>query len=154
MQVYTTQSARSRDHAPQNHEGTPIVIEGGKTSGFAQYRNGRLEWNRRDQAPLYKWPGPGPCFDKGAHARAKQLGIEVVRIRYPKTDTEYLAPFQAIEEHGIEFDYGWGRQICLPFKYWVKVAPDGTVTQPETQQPSSTIQCQLFAMDEQRRAYP
>lgn len=128
--------------------GHPFLVNG-KPSGFMIDRGDRLEWLRNDKDHLRNYPGPGLCFDLGALTEAERLNVSIIRIRYIPTACEYVCHIKAIREHGKEFDMGWGRQICLQFKYWTKINADGTVEpatlpkpKPEAAQPA------LFSFDE------
>lgn len=108
--------------------GYPITIRG-RISGFFMERT--KEYYRKVQGSKHflRKP-PAITNDLEALAEAERLGADRVRIVDSESGIEYLCAILVIRDYGFPIDRGYGKQIGLTFAYWVKVAPDGTVTAP------------------------
>jgi hypothetical protein len=94
--------------------------------------------------------------DLEALAEAERLGADRVRIVDSETGTEYTAIIAVIRDYGFIVDRGYGQQIALLLSYWVKTAPDGTVTPPTLPkqpkpQPAAAQQPALFDVPAERK---
>lgn len=115
---------------PQSAEifGNPIMVRG-RISGFYMKRT-REYYRRVDGSRHFLRKPPSITNDVDALAQAERLGADRVRIVDSETGFEYLCIVAVIRDYGFPIDRGYGQQIALPFAYWVKTAPDGTVTAP------------------------
>jgi hypothetical protein len=52
------------------------------------------------------------------------LGVSTAVVIDEESNEAYTAPLAAITELGLEFDAGFGAQICLRRKYWTRTAAD------------------------------
>lgn len=132
--------------------GQPITV-GNKVSGFYMERSNtyyrRIEGSRH----FLKKPA-GIANDLAALAEAERLGADRCRIVDSETGCEYTCIIPIIREYGTLIDRGFGQQLALPFQYWVKTAPDGTLTNPTLpkQQPAAQ-QPALFDFAEKGPVY-
>lgn len=138
---------------PTAPDGIPITVKS-KISGFFMPRT--LTYYRRVEGSRHFLRKPRAITnDMSALAEAERLGAERVRIVDSETGAEYTCIIPIIREHGFILDRGWGEQIALPFAYWIKTLPDGTITPPTLPKQPMTqpqvIQGQLFNFSEQRR---
>ena len=127
--------------------GQPITV-GNKVSGFLMAA--RREYYRRVEGSRHFLKKPaGIANDLAALAEAERLGADRCRILDSETGIEYLCALPIIYEFGTHIDRGFGQQIALPFAYWIRTAPDGTITKPTLpkQQPAAQ-QPALFRFDE------
>lgn len=108
--------------------GNPITIRG-KVSGFFMERD-KTYYRRVEGSRHFLRKPPAITNDLEALAEAERLGADRVRIVDAETGTEYTCILAVIRDYGFPIDRGYGQQIGLTFAYWVKVAPDGTVTAP------------------------
>lgn len=128
---------------PQSAEifGNPIMVRG-RISGFYMERT-REYYRRVEGSRHFLRKPPAITNDIDALNEAERLGADRCRIVDSETSIEYTCIIAVIREYGTLIDRGYGQQIALPFAYWVKTAPDGTVTsptlpkrQPAAQQPA------------------
>lgn len=133
--------------------GHPIRI-GNKVSGFFLEPE-RQYYRKVDGSRHFLRKPPAITNDMAALAEAERLGADRVRIVDSETGIEYTCIIPIIHEYGFTLNRGWGEQIALPFAYWIKTTPDGTVTPPRLpNQPkpkSEIVQGALFDFSEQRR---
>ena len=127
--------------------GQPITV-GNKVSGFFMERTStyyrRIEGSRH----FLKKPA-GIANDIAALNEAERLGADRVRIVDTETGIEYTCIIAVIRDYGTLIDRGYGQQLALPFAYWIKTAPDGTVTPPSLPKPKPAAQQPaLFSFDE------
>lgn len=129
--------------------GNPITIRG-RISGF--YMERTHEYYRRvEGSKHFLRKPPAITNDLAALAEAERLGADRVRIVDSETRIEYLCAIAVIREHGFYLNRGHGEQIALPLGYWIKCAPDGTITQPTLPKQPEPEQPALFAFDEPGR---
>lgn len=114
--------------AAPNIFGNPITIRG-RISGFFMERT-KEYYRRVEGSRHFLRKPPAITNDVDALAEAERLGADRVRIVDSETGIEYLCAILVIREYGFPIDRGYGKQIGLPFAYWVKTAPDGTITPP------------------------
>lgn len=108
--------------------GNPITIRG-RISGFYMERT-REYYRRVEGSKHFLRKPPSITNDLGALAEAERLGADRVRIVDSETRIEYLCAIAVIREHGFYLNRGHNKQLALPLAYWIKCAPDGTITQP------------------------
>lgn len=108
--------------------GSPITVRG-RVSGFFMDRT-REYYRRVEGCRHFLRKPPAITNDCLALAEAERLGAARVRIVDSETGIEYTCIMVVIRDYGFTIDRGYGQQIALPFVYWVKTAPDGTITQP------------------------
>lgn len=108
--------------------GNPIMIRG-RVSGFYMERT-REYYRRVDGSRHFLRKPPAITNDIDALGEAERLGADRVRIVDSETGNEYLCAIPIIRDYGFPIDRGYGQQIALPFAYWIKTGPDGTVTPP------------------------
>lgn len=129
--------------------GYPITV-GGKVSGFV--RPERREYYRRVEGSRHFLRKPaGITNDLAALAEAERLGADRVRIVDSETGIEYMCAIPIIYDYGTHIDRGFGKQIALPFQYWIRTAPDGTISAPTLPKPKpepETTQPPLFEFAE------
>ena len=118
--------------------GNPIPVRG-RISGFFMERT-REYYRRVDGSKHFLRKPPAITNDVDALAEAERLGADRVRIVDSETGNEYLCALAIIRDYGFTIDRGYGRQLALPFAYWVKVAPDGTVTAPTLPKAVATVE--------------
>lgn len=136
--------------------GNPITVRG-RVSGFFMERTSEYYRKVEGSRHFLRKP-PSIANDVAALAEAENLGADRVRIVDSETGNEYACIIAVIRDYGTIIDRGFGRQIALPFGYWIKTAPDGTVTPPtlpkqtKTQpEPEPEAQPMLFDMPAERR---
>lgn len=135
--------------------GNPITVQG-RVSGF--YMERTHEYYRKvDGSRHFLRKPPAITSDVAALSEAERLGADRVRIVDSETGNEYTCIIAVIRDYGFTVDRGYGRQIALTFPYWIRTAPDGTVTpptlpkQPKPQPEPATQQPALFEMPAERR---
>lgn len=74
---------------------------------------------------LQRPPGPGLAFNVEVLERAEALGATHVVIRDADTGRRYEANLVDFRAHGIQFDFGFGNQVCLRLEYWQVSEPVG-----------------------------
>lgn len=136
--------------------GHPITIRG-RISGFFMERT--REYYRKIQGSKHFLRKPlAITNDVDALAEAERLGADRVRIVDSETGIEYTCIITVIRDYGFPVNRNYGEQIGLPLGYWIKTAPDGTVTpptlpkQPQPQPAAMTDQPMLFDMPAGRKA--
>lgn len=132
--------------------GQPITV-GNKVSGFFMERTSTYYRRVEGSRHFLKKPA-GIANDLAALAEAERLGADRCRIVDSETGIEYLCALPIIYEFGSHIDRGFGQQLALPFAYWIRTAPDGTVTPPTLpkRQPEAT-QPALFDFTEKGPVY-
>lgn len=76
---------------------------------FTAYRKRSKHFHRR----LNAWG-----VDSGVLLELVQLGITTVTIYDAESGVMYTAPVKAFFMHGVERDFGHGKQRFLPLKHW------------------------------------
>lgn len=108
--------------------GNPITVQG-RVSGF--YMAERHEYYRRvDGSRHFLRKPPAITNDLAALAEAERLGADRVRIVDSETGAEYACIIAVIRDYGFTVNRGHGQQVALLLGYWIKTAPDGTITPP------------------------
>jgi|688.fasta_scaffold58639_3 hypothetical protein len=135
--------------------GNPITVAG-RVSGF--YMERTREYYRKVDGSRHFLRKPAVITnDVAALAEAERLGADRVRIVDSETGNEYTCAIAVIRDYGFPVDRGYGRQIALPFGYWIQTAADGTITaptlpqQPQPQTQPVAQQCALFDMPAERK---
>lgn len=77
---------------------------------------------------LQRWPGPGLAFNLEVLARAWELGAQVILITDADKSRQYRAGMSQMAQNGIDFNFGYGAQRCLPLQFWI--TDDKTTEQP------------------------
>lgn len=134
--------------------GNPITIRN-KVSGFFMERDKTYYRKVLGSRHFLRKP-PAITNDVDALAEAERLGADRVRIVDAETGIEYTCILAVVRDYGFPIDRGYGKQIALPFAYWVKVAPDGAITPPTLPKVVATVapvaeQPALFAFAEPAR---
>jgi hypothetical protein len=73
---------------------------------------------------------PGIGSDISALQDAAAAGASLLQVLDRETENVYSAQIKTVYEKGIERDYGFGRQVILPFRYWnISKAADQPIEQ-------------------------
>ena len=115
------QGGGTRTRASNAHSRGDSTPTGRRAQGPVHGRVVGTTWVKqvRRSKHLRRLPFAGWAFDILDLEAARDLGVTWIELCDKQSGQTWEAPLSLVLERGVEFDYGFGPQVCLALKWWI-----------------------------------